>query len=473
MREMSNAFAVNLSILVTIAYLGNLLYKLLFVKASRTIKYTASVVLVIFAGWVSMNFGLSLGEHTLFDLRYVPLIIAALSYPQPLTLVVVGCGIGLGRLLFGINPASWAGCFNLVILGFVAAGLHILMKRRSWPYIAKAFVYIVVINVANTLDIAILGVIPFREYMLQLMPGNLSLSLLLSTGFVFMFRDFQVDRRRNRELKEANVLMQRQTEELHRAKIVLEERAKQLMLASQYKSEFLANMSHELRTPLNSIINLAQLISESGEEAAGLELSEQELEAAAYGEIILKSGQDLLQLINDILDLSKVEAGRLEVVSEPVSLEEVPEMLYVHFEHLAQQKGLRFEIVRTGDLPNFIYTDGQRVQQILRNLLSNAFKFTKQGEVILTISRQSSESAQKGDWVVFDVSDTGIGIPEDRRAVIFEAFQQADGTVSKQYGGTGLGLSISRDLARLLGGFIRLSSVPGQGSTFSLYLPLR
>ncbi|WP_138495201.1 sensor histidine kinase [Paenibacillus pinistramenti] len=470
---MASSFAVNLSILVTIAYLANLVYKYVFVIASNRIKYAASVLLIIFSAYASMCFGFKLGDDVIFDLRFVPLIIAALSFGEPATLIFIGVAIGLCRLLFGINEASLAGCLNLTILGVAAAVLKACFNRFRVGYVLQAFLYILVINVVNNLNIAVFGVIPFNYYVVHMLPGTLFWSLLLSTGFVFMFRDFQVERSRNKELKETNTLMMRQTEELHKAKIVLEERAKQLMLASQYKSEFLANMSHELRTPLNSIINLAQLISENSKVNAGGSGPGEDDEAAMYGGIIYKSGQELLQLINDILDLSKVEAGRLEIVDEEVSICEIPELIYLQFEVSAQQKGLQFHIHQEEPLPLTIHTDGQRVQQILRNLLSNAFKFTSQGEVSLTMRKSGAQDQVQGDWMIFEVKDTGIGIPEDKHHSIFEAFQQADGTISRKYGGTGLGLSISRNLARLLGGFIRVESQIGAGSTFSLFLPLK
>ncbi|ANS77374.1 histidine kinase [Paenibacillus yonginensis] len=470
---MGNAFAINLSILVTIAYLANLVYKYVLIVAPGKIKYVVSLLLIFFSAYASMYFGFELGEDVIFDLRFVPLIIAALSYKKPYTIVFVGAGVGLCRLLFGINAASLAGCTNMIILGVVAALLKLWFIRHRTGYSIQAFVFIVIINVVNQLNIAVLGVIPFNFYMVHIVPGTLLMGTALSTGFVFMFRDSQLERRRNQELKETNTLMMRQTEELHKAKIVLEERAKQLMLASQYKSEFLANMSHELRTPLNSIINLAQLISENGTSKDGERDQQADEETALYGEIIYKSGQELLQLINDILDLSKVEAGRLEITQEEISICEIPDLVYLPFELLAQRKGIQFRVHRDESLPKTMYTDGQRVQQILRNLLSNAFKFTSQGEVSLTMRRSEQRDQVRGDWIVFEVQDTGIGIPEDKHHTIFEAFQQADGTISRKYGGTGLGLSISRDLARLLGGFIRMDSKQGLGSTFSLFLPLK
>ncbi|GGA31802.1 sensor histidine kinase [Paenibacillus physcomitrellae] len=471
--DIGSSFAINLCILVTIAYLANLGYKYVLVVASGKIKYAVSLLLIFFSAYASMYFGFQLGEDVIFDLRFVPLIIAALSYRKPYTLVFVGVGIGLCRLLFGLNAASMAGCTNIIVLGVVAALLKWWFIRHRTGYIVQAAIFIVVINAINQLDVSLLGVIPFNFYIVHIAPGTLLMGVVLSTGFVFMFRDFQLERRRNQELKETNTLMMRQTEELHKAKIVLEERAKQLMLASQYKSEFLANMSHELRTPLNSIINLAQLISESGSSRESEPGKQTDNETVLYSEIIYKSGQELLQLINDILDLSKVEAGRLEIAAEEISICEIPDLVYLPFELLARRKGLKFEVHRDERLPKTIYTDGQRVQQILRNLLSNAFKFTSQGEVSLTMRKSEQSDLVQGEWIVFEVKDTGIGISEDKHHSIFEAFQQADGTISRKYGGTGLGLSISRDLARLLGGFIRMESKLGLGSTFSLFLPLK
>ncbi|MNI25264.1 Signal transduction histidine-protein kinase BarA [compost metagenome] len=284
--------------------------------------------------------------------------------------------------------------------------------------------------------------------------------------FALIIRDFQLDLQRTVQVVRANELLSAQAEELHKNKIVLEERAKQLMMASQFKSEFLANMSHELRTPLNSIINLSQIIEDSDEGLSREEITE-------YGAIIHRSGGDLLSLINDILDLSKVEAGKLDVVHEELNVSEIPEMLALQFTVAAKQKGLDFNITLSEDVPHVIHSDPQRVQQILRNLLSNALKFTMNGFVSLNIRVvEKPEGPAQRRWVVFDVQDSGIGIAADKHAVIFEAFQQADSSISRKYGGTGLGLSISSDLAKLLGGYITLSSKEGQGSLFSLYLPL-
>jgi len=269
----------------------------------------------------------------------------------------------------------------------------------------------------------------------------------------------------NEELHEQATLLARQNQEIDRAneeielaRRGLEEKANQLALASKYKSEFLANVSHELRTPLNSMLLLSRLLAENERGS----LSEREVE---FARTIGSAGHELLALINDILDLSKVEAGRMELEFAPVVLSDVAANAERGFGPLAREKGLSFVLDVDASLPATIVSDAQRLDQILRNLLSNAFKFTHQGGVALSISR-----AGEDETIAFTVSDTGVGIPEDKLERIFEAFRQADGTISRRYGGTGLGLSISRELSRLLGGEIQVQSVPGQGSRFSLLI---
>jgi signal transduction histidine kinase/CheY-like chemotaxis protein len=246
----------------------------------------------------------------------------------------------------------------------------------------------------------------------------------------------------------------------------------QLALASRHKSEFLANMSHELRTPLNSLLILAKVLSENKESR----LSPTEVE---YAKTIHASGSDLLSLVNELLDLSKVEAGKMQVVPNDVPLAEVKTLVERSFKHVAEQKGLGFSVSLGPGLPQSLRTDPQRLQQVLKNLLSNAFKFTGRGRVDLNISRVDgqrmrfeSEGLQRAvNVIAFSVVDSGIGIPKDKQKLIFEAFQQADDTTSRKYGGTGLGLSISLAMTRLLGGELHVESQPGQGSTFTLYLP--
>ena len=274
-------------------------------------------------------------------------------------------------------------------------------------------------------------------------------------------------------LSEQNRDIEIKNEEIELARRGLEDKAAQLALSSKYKSEFLANMSHELRTPLNSMLILSKLLAANDD---GL-LTDRQVE---FAHTIHSAGNDLLSLINDILDLSKVEAGRMEVDMAPVALSDIYEDAERAFRQVAEQKSLEFTVEIDPALPPSIVSDEQRLGQILKNLLSNAFKFTNKGGVTLAIGRAQpagfgfwSDTLRAAEHVIsFAVTDTGVGIPDDKLSAIFEAFQQADGTTSRKYGGTGLGLSISREIARLLGGEIQVESTPGEGSKFELFLPL-
>ncbi|MDB5968115.1 MAG: histidine kinase [Hydrocarboniphaga sp.] len=263
----------------------------------------------------------------------------------------------------------------------------------------------------------------------------------------------------NSQLEEQMQLLEDQRDGLARAQATLTDKANELARSNQYKSEFLANMSHELRTPLNSTLILAGLLADN---KSG-NLTDQQVK---FAQTIFSAGNDLLALINDILDLSKIESGKVEVSPEQVLVGSTVEALLKAFEPVAQQKKLRFHVGIDAGTPEYLQTDAQRLGQILKNLLSNALKFTEEGEVSLQVY-----SASEGR-LSFAVRDTGIGIAEQQQDIIFEAFRQADGSTHRKYGGTGLGLSISRDLARLLGGDIVVHSVPGEGSVFTLSLPL-
>lgn len=260
----------------------------------------------------------------------------------------------------------------------------------------------------------------------------------------------------NSQLEEQAQMLEVQRDDLERGAAALGLKARELEQASQYKSDFLANMSHELRTPLNSLLILSRLLADNPEGR----LSEEEVN---YARTIQSSGNDLLTLINDILDLSKIEAGHIQARPEAVSMQRLRDDVRQLFQPVADDRGLAFQINVTD--VEVVETDRQRLEQILKNLLSNAFKFTEQGGVTLSISSTGA------DEVAFAVADTGIGISPEQQKSVFEAFQQADGTISRRYGGTGLGLSISRELARLLGGRISLESRPGEGSLFTLVLP--
>ncbi|WP_407288088.1 HAMP domain-containing protein [Streptomyces sp. BP-8] len=279
-------------------------------------------------------------------------------------------------------------------------------------------------------------------------------------------------RAQNRDIEVKNT-------EIEEARQVLEERAEQLAVSMRYKSEFLANMSHELRTPLNSLLILAKLLADNAEG----NLSPKQVE---FAETIHGAGSDLLQLINDILDLSKVEAGKMDVSPTRIALVQLVDYVEATFRPLTAEKGLDFSVRVSPELPATLHTDEQRLLQVLRNLLSNAVKFTDSGAVELVIRpagadvpvaireqllEHGSLRDPDADMIAFSVTDTGIGIASSKMRVIFEAFKQADGTTSRKYGGTGLGLSISREIARLLGGEIHAASEPSRGSTFTLYLP--
>ncbi|MBW3636850.1 MAG: HAMP domain-containing protein, partial [Armatimonadetes bacterium] len=280
-------------------------------------------------------------------------------------------------------------------------------------------------------------------------------------------------------LADQNTKVEQKNREVEMARAALEEKAEQLAVSSKYKSEFLANMSHELRTPLNSMLILAKLLADNPD--GNLTPKQIEFASTVYG-----SGGDLLNLINEILDLSKVEAGKMEVEVGEVSIAEVGEYVERTFSQVASQKGLDFEVIIAPDVPATMQTDVTRLHQVLKNLLANAFKFTDAGRVELQIGLADrsdiersfggfravgAERRRRGAVLAFAVRDTGIGIAADKQRLIFEAFQQADGTTSRKYGGTGLGLSISREITRLLGGRIQVESEPGEGSIFTLFLP--
>lgn len=274
----------------------------------------------------------------------------------------------------------------------------------------------------------------------------------------------------NEQLESRTEEAEQKTADLQITKSELEEKASELLRSSKYKSEFLANMSHELRTPLNSILLLSEMLKENHDN----HLSDDEIELAT---VIHSSGKDLLTLINDILDLSKVEAGKLDVIFEATNISDMAASMHQNFLHIAAQKNVEFTIEDSDTIPDLFYTDAKRIEQIIKNLLSNAFKFTEKGSVSLrfdsieTTNLSHDMQSISNDWMKISVKDTGIGIAKEQHQLIFEAFQQADGATIRKYGGTGLGLSICKEFARLLGGWITLESHVGEGSTFTVYIP--
>jgi signal transduction histidine kinase/CheY-like chemotaxis protein len=285
-------------------------------------------------------------------------------------------------------------------------------------------------------------------------------------------QDQQVElQRSNADLEDKAALLATQNRdietknaEIEQARQEIEERARQLALASKYKSQFLANMSHELRTPLNSLLILARLLAQN----PGRNLTAKQVE---YANVIHSAGSDLLQLINDILDLSKVEAGRMDIHAERFPLSALLEDVQATFQPLTAERGLEFAVEADPEAPTELHTDRQRLRQVLGNLLANAVKFTEQGHVMLRVGQASRRTPDGSDMLAFSVADTGIGIAPENLSTIFGAFQQGDGTLSRRYGGTGLGLSIAREVGALLGGEIAAESELGRGSTFTLYLP--
>lgn len=328
-------------------------------------------------------------------------------------------------------------------------------------------------QVVAVIELAWLEAMPVKaEEFLSMSMENIALAFITSeqrTQVQRMLEDSQAQteelqvqqeelRVANDELSHKSDELEEKSETLKAANVEAERQAEELANASRYKSEFLANMSHELRTPLNSLLILARSLADNDDN----NLSEEEIESAA---VIHDSGKHLLGLINDILDISKVESGKMQVSREPVAIDELTRSLDARFGHMALKNESKFSVNLALNLPRSFVCDGAKVNQILTNLIGNAIKFTHQGEVSLNINRDAEE-------ICLAVADTGIGIPEDKQATVFEAFQQADGSTSRSYGGTGLGLSIAKNFAKVLGGRIELSSVLGEGSVFSLYLPL-
>ncbi|CAM4525559.1 two-component system chemotaxis sensor kinase CheA [Paenibacillus endophyticus] len=457
------SFFTNISILITCAYLFNLLYKNLFQNASDTTKNVVLILTFIFSGWLAMKVGLQLHKGPVFDLRVVPIIFATLMIRNPVHVLIIGIGIAASRYgVNGITPNALTGSINITILAFVSAGLVRLYRgKQSWSYPKKAAISLFTINIIQVMGIAIFGAVDRQQYLKNIMPYTLPLSILLGAFFIFIIYDFYKEQLLVDELRNKNLILIEQKQELLCTQKALEEKAAQILKDSKYKSEFMSNMSHELRTPLNSIILLSELIGEN-------EAKDEYSENKQYADIINGSSQELLRIINDILDLSKIEAGKMEIDWGEISMEDITQLLYHQILPMAEKKKLSFQISIEDTAPELFVTDGLRLSQILRNLLFNAVKFTDSGSIRLEIRKDSFT-----DSIVFSVKDTGIGIDEENQKLVFDAFLQEDSTLKRKYEGTGLGLSISHQLARLLGGSLALNSIKGVGSEFTLRLPIQ
>ncbi|MEK0312440.1 ATP-binding protein [Cohnella sp. 56] len=464
-------FLINASTMMTMLYLASLLYKYIVYKWSARQKEALFVVLAIACGWTTMRFGFRFSDTVIFDLRYLVLIASPLFVRNRLSILVIGLGIGLARLSFGVNKAAVVGCLNVIAMSLLVIFILWFARRYRLTELRKLVTLVLSVNAGNVLFIALFGIIPPRHYLVDIAPGTFLVSMLLCFGFMFILQEFMREDRRKQKLELYTARLEKQyriSEEkgqsLELAKVELEGMYKQVEAASRYKSEFLANMSHELRTPLNSVLVLAQLL----EENIDGRMTDEEV---GYARIIRHSGKELLGLINDVLDLSKIEAGRLELDRSAFSIEELLLHIEERFRPIADQKRLMLRLNTEGEMPEYLYTDEQRLKQIISNLLSNALKFTQRGTVSLTVSRVDSGRLLEEGGLAFIVADTGIGIAADKQEAIFDAFFQADGSISRAYGGTGLGLSIAKQFALMLGGDIMLESEPGAGSRFTLLLP--
>lgn len=465
--QIVKSFLMNLCVLITFAYLFNLAFKNLFQNSSVKVKQAVLIIIFIVSGWLSIIFALKGDDFTLFDLRVVPIIFGTLVFQNPRHLIIIGVGISAGRLaITGITPQVITGSINIIIIGCLGALLVIGYQRMKLSYFSKALISVFSIITVQSICIASFGALPTTYYLTEVLPYTYPAGVLVSLFFVFIINDFYKEQLRAIDIRTKNQILYQQTRDLRLTKQDLEEKAKQLIQSSKYKSEFIANMSHELKTPLNSIILLAQLIRENDDD-------QETNQESRYAELIHTSGQELLRIIEDILDLSKVEAGKMDILFERTSIEDLIEMMQQEFEPMTNKKGLQFETNMAANVPSAMITDVFRLRQILRNLMINAIKFTEIGKVGLDVTFISSAGlADSSAHIVFTVYDTGIGINPDKQQIIFEAFQQADGATNRKYGGTGLGLSICLQLSNLLGGTLSLQSERDQGSRFSLQIPL-
>lgn len=453
------SFFINLSILVTFSYLFNLAFKHIFAHASWRLRQVAMVVIFILAGWLSMIFGVQAAEFALFDLRAVPIIFGVLVFRDPRPLIIIGLGIAASRYtVTGITSTAVTGSINIVMLGIVGALLVSLFNRKSWDYRFKAFLSIFIVNTAQVSGIALFGAVPRELYLQEIAPFTYPTGILVSAFFVFIMRDFYKEQMRGEEIFRKHTILQKQTTELQHAKVSLEQKAVQLQQSSRYKSEFIANMSHELKTPLNSILLMSELIKDAEEEECAVNTK------AATD--IHEAGSELLQIIEDILDLSRLEAGKVELAIEPASLQELSQLLYYQHQEYLQEKGLSFKIELPPGMSDTIETDIFRLNQLIRILLLHACKHTAEGSITFSIQPDS-----RLGWIILRLEDTGAGMPQEHQ-LLLQALQDNNPALLHAIGSGGLGLSVCQQLTGLLGGTLSYSSLDGAGNSFSIHLPI-
>lgn len=458
MDEIIKTFLLNISVMFIFMYFASVVYKHAISRLSKSVQEVSFVLFAILSGWATMYYGFQFSETVRFDLRYIVIIMAPLFIRNPRLIIMIGVGIAIARLSFGLSPAAWIGSANLIGMSVTCVIINELILRRKMPFYFRISAIIWIVNIFNVGFIATFGVIPAREYLTEIAPPTFLLSLTLCIIFVVVLRGFILEVQQKEELIRYARELELKTEELDAAKSELEKVNEHVVSTSAYKSEFLSRMSHEFRTPLNAIMALSSMLEDNEEKRLSYE-------EVLYAGMIHKSGEQLLSMINEVLDMAKIEAGYMEITADTFLLDELIHDLTYTFKPLADNKGIHFEIEQMSGLPVQLVTDFQRLQQILRNLLGNAIKFTNSGHVTLTIHGTDT-------GIAFVVKDTGIGIPQDRLEKIFEAFTQAESTTNRKFGGTGLGLTISKQFAELMGGTIDLSSEMGVGTTFTLQLPL-
>ena len=458
-------FLVNISMLLSVTFLALLIYKQVLRRLPQTVLSGLAVLFAVGLGWLSMKFSFTLPSGSMFDLRFVPLIVLTFLLPDaPLLLILAGVGIGLMRLTFGLDVRAWSGFVNLTILGLLCAAISAYLPKLRWPTAAKFLAVIVLVNAFNVLNIVIFGVIPADVYLRTIVPYLFPLSVVLSMIFVFLIYVTRKDLYHEREISRTNEKLLHTTEELQAIKEELEEKARRLLVLSQYRAEFLADLAAEIRSPLNNIIMIAEIQKSGADE----EQTPEELQSLF--EIVFDSGKDILELLGEIQDLSQVESGRLQVECEEVNLTEFPEILLHKNLRLAEAHGLELDFTLTQPIPPIFYSDGMRMERIAASLVSTAIQAAPSGAVHVDLRRAKTGEIpfehnlhNYKEWIAIAVSFNRppqpweSGLPGEHQSI-------------RQV--TRFGLTVSNELAHLLAGFVALEE-SGDRIRFLFYLPNR